>query len=81
MSDLVDGTFSVLGKVVRSIPSSQEAVSLIRKTALSRLPQAKLEELMGLLQSLSGEQGFDLPQLEREIKGPVIHVLPIAIYA
>ena len=81
MADLVDGTFSVLGKVVKSIPSSDRGVNLMRKTALSRLPEAELEKFMGLLQGLSGEQGFNLPQLEREIKGPVIHVLPIAIYA
>ena len=37
MADLVDGKFTVVGKVIRSVPSG-EAISLIRKSALAVTP-------------------------------------------
>jgi hypothetical protein len=61
MSDLIDGKFKVLGKVIRSIDDENDSISLIRKTAMSK--------------------GFNIPKLEWEVKGPVIQVIPISIFA
>jgi len=81
MADLVDGQFKVMGKIIRVVPDENNSISLVRKTALSAMSQAFLTEGLSHLSSLSEEQGFSLPQMEWEIKGPVIQVLPVAIFA
>lgn len=80
MGDVVDGTFTVLGKVTRLVTAEGGAVSLIRKTALGRLPLPVLASAFGSLNALSTAQGFALPEIEWEISAPVMQVLPIAIY-
>ena len=81
MSDLVDGQFKVIGKVIRSVGDSSESISLLRKTALSKMPSTLMLEVFGHLSALGSEQGFGIPELKMEIAGPAIQVLPIAIYA
>jgi hypothetical protein len=81
MGDLVDGTFAVVGKVTRVLADGEGSVSLIRKTALERMPPAVLEQSFASLNSLSADQGFGLPELQWQIPGPVIQILPVAIYA
>jgi len=81
MSDLVDGQFNVLGKVIRVIDSEDDAISLIRKTAMSAMPENIMKEAFSNLSALANGQGFNIPALELEISGPVIQVLPIAIFA
>ena len=81
MSDLVDGRFNVLGKVIRVIDSEDDAISLIRKTAMSAMPKKIMKEAFSGFSALSTDQGFNIPDLELEIRGPVIQVLPIAIFA
>lgn len=44
MSDLVDGTFRVIGKVTRVISEAEGAISLNRKSAINRLPTAVWEQ-------------------------------------
>lgn len=80
MSDLVDGTFRVVGKVTRSIEESKGAISLNRKSAFNRMPLSTLEKFKEAFKA-PGLVDFDLPELEWEIKGPAIQVLPIAIFA
>lgn len=81
MSDLVDGTFKVIGKIIRVIPSNDGKISLIRKTALSVMPTEILQGSLGHLGALSSSQGFGLPELKWEIEGPVIQIIPVAIFA
>lgn len=81
MSDLVDGQFKIIGKVIKSVDDSSGSINLLRKTALSKMPSTLMLEALGHLSSLGSEQGFDIPDLKLEIEGPAIQVLPIAIYA
>ncbi|MCG5529077.1 MULTISPECIES: hypothetical protein [Halorhodospira] len=81
MSDLVDGEFKVVGKVVRSIGNSSESINLIRKTSLSRMPSHILEHVFQQFAALGTIHGFDIPERKMEIEEPAIQVLPIAIYA
>ena len=80
MSDVVDGTFRVVGKVIRVVAVGEGAISLNRKSAMGVLPPSMLEEFKG---SLSGPEfdAFGLPELEWEVSGPAIQVLPIAVFA
>ena len=81
MSDLVDGTFRVLGKVIRYVGEAEEPISLVRKTALSKIPKAMRKQLLESLAELSKDQEFEFPEIYWEVEGPAIHVLPIAIFA
>jgi len=81
MSDLVDGQFKVLGKIIRVIPDNKQSISLIRKTPLSVLQGSILNELMEKLSDFSRAGDIHLPEVEWEITGPVIQVIPIAIFA
>ena len=80
MADLVDGPFTVVGKVIRSVPKGK-SISLIRKSALSLMPTNTLSQMMGSLQELSNTSGFNLPDLTLELPGPAFQVIPIAIFA
>ncbi|MXX86898.1 MAG: hypothetical protein F4Y71_10620 [Acidobacteria bacterium] len=80
MGDIVDGTFSVVGKVTSVLPEGQGAISLIRKTPLAILPREVRENAFSGLNALSTGQGFGLPRIEWEINAPVVQILPIAIY-
>lgn len=79
MSDLVDGTFRVVGKVSRVISEDKEAISLNGNTAIGCLPDAVLSQFADAFSS-PAIQAIHLPPLEWEIKGPVIQVLPVAIF-
>ena len=81
MGDLVDGTFTVVGKVTRFLPSGEGTINLVRKTALGRLPVDMLERAFEELNSSSAAENISLPQIEWEIKPPVMQILPIAIFA
>lgn len=81
MSDLVDGTFHVVGKIIRVVPEESDSINLIRKTAMSKMPTSALSKVFSGLSALTVEQGFDLPDLTWEIKGPVIQIIPIAIFS
>lgn len=80
MSDLVDGQFKILGKVIRSVESESESISLLRKTALEKMPKETLEGVFSALSNLKSEDGFSVPEMLWEVPGPAIQVLPIAIY-
>ncbi len=81
LSNLIDGTFRVIGKVIRSVDDSKGSISLLRKTAMSRLPPGMLQTLTGSLASLQQNHGFTMPAMEVEVKGPVFQLLPLAIFA
>lgn len=80
MSDLVDGTFQVIGKIIRVIPTNDEKISLIRKTAFSALPLELLHKTFTPLSIFARNQGPGIPELKWEIEGPLIHVVPLAIF-
>lgn len=80
MSDLVDGTFHVVGKIIRVVSDNSEAISLIRKTAMSKIPHHILNETFSTLSTLTTEK-FELPELKWEIRGPVIQIIPIAVFS
>ena len=69
------------GKIVRSIPDGKEEINLMRKTTLGRLASATLDQALGNFDLLKTEHGFDVPEMTRSITGPVVQVIPIAIFA
>lgn len=79
MSDIADGTFRVLGKVVRSFSSEDESINLLRKTPLAHAPEV-MNQFLTMFQSLDQEM-FSMPDMESHISGPAIQVIPVAIYS
>lgn len=79
MSDIVDGTFKVVGKVIRVVPEQSDSISLLRKTPLAYAPDV-IGRLLNAFEKLD-DGVFTMPEMQTEIKGPVIQVLPIAIYS
>ena len=82
MSDLVEGQFNALGKVIRVIDKDKDdSISLIRKTSLSMMPEHIFDNMISTFDQLSAQKGFKIPEMEWEIKGPVMQIIPVAIFA
>lgn len=79
MSDIIDGTFRVLGKVVRVFEHPDSSISLLRKTALSHAPDV-ISKLLAAFDNLDSN-AVNLPEMRTEIEGPALQVLPIAVYS
>ena len=81
MADLVDGHFKVVGKVIRVINGSDGSVNLLRKGAVGALNKELLETAFTQFSLAAITANVDIPPIELEIHGPVIQVIPIAIFA
>lgn len=80
-ADIIDGQFVVLGKIVRYIESEDDdSVSLLRGTPLAYLPIEHLSELTQAFQQV-GSIISPSDEFTARISGPVLLVIPIAIYA
>lgn len=80
MSDLIDGTFQVLGKVTRVVNEANDSISLLRKVSVGTAP-AVVTGLLQAFANLNQSAGLTLPPMEVEIRGPAFQVLPIAIFS
>ncbi|MDX6613657.1 MAG: hypothetical protein QOD75_2843 [Blastocatellia bacterium] len=81
MADLVDGQFQVVGKVIRVIDDSKGSVNLLRKGAVGSMNKQVLETAFAHFNSAAVTASVDVPSIEWEIHGPVIQIIPIAIFA
>ncbi len=79
MADLVDGSFKITGKVIRMVDENS-SISLLRKSALSMMPQGILDQMFDAFGTLAKKEGFNIPAAERDLRGPAFQVLPIAIF-
>jgi hypothetical protein len=80
MSDLIDGQFKVLGKVIKSLPDRDDSISFLRNTGFERFTPEKLSEAFASFSNVE-ISGVSVPEFEYVIPGPAIQVIPIAIYA
>lgn len=83
-SELIDGEFRVMGKVVRVIRSEGDgSINLLRKTPFGAIKDEQLEELA---ESFSSQQEgqedipLEIPEIRTRIEGPAILILPMAIF-
>jgi hypothetical protein len=78
-SELVDGEYTVLGKVTKVISGdSTESINLLRKTSLGRLQGEVIEKLTSAFGETQ-QQGLNLPPVVTEIRGPAMQIMPISI--
>jgi hypothetical protein len=84
LSNLIDGEFTVLGKVVRIVGEESEPISLLRNTSFGSLSEDRLQLLIqGMSEASKGmsEAGLKVSELKVVIGHPAVQVLPIAIYS
>lgn len=80
LSEIVDGEFSVLGKVTKVISEdSDDTVNLLRKTSLSKLQDSLLNQMFSGFENMT-EHGIKEMNIETEVSGPAIQILPIGIF-
>ncbi len=79
-SEIIDGEFLVLGKVIRVVKTdSEESINLLRKTSFGHLDNRIFDQLGEAFQD-QDEVGLRFPELVTEIEGPALQVIPIAVF-
>lgn len=80
LSSLVDGEYTVLGKVTRNISiGDEEKIDLLRNNALGKMQAEGLSPLVDSFKN-ANQFGIKLPEIITEIEGPALQVIPIAIF-
>ncbi|MBI2305015.1 MAG: hypothetical protein HYU86_09775 [Chloroflexi bacterium] len=79
-SEIIDGEFRVLGKVIRVIAlDSGDTINLLRKTSFGRLNRKVFDKLASAFAGAE-EAGVKFSELVTEIRGPALQIIPIAIF-
>lgn len=79
MSEVTDGNYKILGKVIQICVDSGE-ISLLRNTVFSKLQLDKLEQFKSAFSDPSLSQFVGKDGIKTVISSPVIMIIPIAIY-
>lgn len=79
MSEVTDGNYKILGKVVQICKEDGE-ISLLRNTVFSRLQLDKMKEFQDVFNDPSLSQFTGEGGITTTIQAPVIMIIPIAIY-
>ena len=79
MSEVTDGNYKVLGKVIKVCMDDGE-ISLLRNTVFSKLQLDKMKEFQEFFSDPSLDQFVGEGGIKTVISAPVIMVIPIAIY-
>lgn len=81
LNDLEAAEFTIFGKATKIInEDSEEKINLLRKTKLSSIQGKVLEQIKDSFKGLD-EQGIHIPELQTEINGPVVQIIPIGIFS
>lgn len=81
LSDIADGEFTVFGKIIKVLPeSSNDKINLLRKTSLSKLNEALLNQMFSGFQNFNEDDGLTNSEFIKEIESPAIQVIPISIF-
>lgn len=79
MSEVTDGNYKILGKVIQICKEDGE-ISLLRNTVFSKLQIEKMKEFEELLNDPALKQFIGEDGLSTKVKAPVAMIIPIAIY-
>lgn len=80
MADLVDGEFTVFGKVIRYLPDESESINLLRKEFIGSVSEQSINPMIDLLRAPAITNFMNVPEIEIQIHGPALHVIPVAIF-
>ncbi len=79
-NEIIDGNYTVFGKVVKVVTNDQDEINLFRNTAFKLFQQQALDSLLQSMNTGLDEQ-LDFPNIVSRISKPAILVIPIAIYS
>lgn len=79
MSEVTDGNYKILGKVVQ-ICKEEGEISLLRNTVFSRLQLDKMKEFQDVFNDPSLSQFVGEGGITTTVQAPVVMIIPIAIY-
>jgi hypothetical protein len=81
MSDLIDGEFTVVGKVVNVLSDSDKSINLLRRVALGAICRDILDKELAILRQVAERANVKVPEPDPEVRGPLIQVVPVGIFA
>lgn len=79
MSEVTDGNYKILGKVIQ-ICMEDDEISLLRNTVFSKLQLDKMKEFQDVFSDPSLSQFVSDGGIKTSISAPAIMIIPIAIY-
>ena len=80
ISELIGGTFKVLGKIIRVCKEDEDGINLLRKTTLNILDNTTREQFLSMFKA-EELAAFNLPDVRFMIAPPAVIIIPVAIYA
>lgn len=80
ISEIIGGTFKVLGKIIRVCKENEDGINLLRKTTLNILDDNSREQFLSIFKAEDFSQ-FNLPDVRFIIDPPAVIIIPVAIYA
>ena len=80
ISELIGGTFKVLGKIIRVCKEDEDGINLLRKTTLNILNNTTREQFLSMFKA-EELAAFNLPDVRFMITPPAVIIIPVAIYA
>lgn len=79
MNELIDGNFTVVGKVIKVVNEENDHINLFRNTGFKLFRQEALDELFKSFE-VGMDNQLEIPEIISKINKPALLVLPIAIY-
>lgn len=79
ISELIGGTFKVLGKIIRVCKEDADGINLLRKTTLNILDNTTREQFLSMFKA-EELAAFNLPDVRFIIAPPAVIIIPVAIY-
>lgn len=80
LNDLIEGEYTIVGKVVKIANSDKEGINLFRNTGFNLIKQSQLEDMFESFQDTGAEDLLNIPEINSTINAPALLILPIAIY-
>lgn len=80
MNEIIDGDFTVIGKVVKVVNDFDDNINLFRNTGFKLFKQKALDDLFNSMKNGMVEK-LDFPNVQSRILYPSLLVMAIAIYS
>lgn len=82
MNEIIDGYYTVVGKVVKVVKDSNDNINLFRNTGFKLFKQKTLENLFSNMKNgVDGQFELELPDIQSKISAPSLLVIPIAVFS
>lgn len=79
-TEIIDGEFSVLGKLTRVVRENDDPINLLRKTSMSFVNADMIAKAVDAFNQLEIPE-FDLPKIVNVVDPPAVQLIPIAIFS